>query len=88
MERCKSYIYHNKTSRSLFSPSAPVCGPKSAPVKQERAPVIVQRTFSSSLEAQLHTFTYDTLVCGPLRSDAYMAGDRPGTVKVYCGFYR
>ena len=81
MERCKSYIYHNKTSSSLFSPNAPLCGPQPAPVIKERAPVIVPQSFSSSLEAQLHTFTYDTLVCGPLRSDAYMAGDKPGTVE-------
>lgn len=83
MERCKSYIFHNKTSLSLFSPSAPVCGPKPAPAVKERTPVVVSRTFSSSLEAQLHSFTYDTLVCGPLRSDAYMAGEKPGTVELF-----
>lgn len=38
--------------------------------------------FSSPLEAQLHTFAYDTLTCGPLRSDAYCAGERPATVRI------
>lgn len=43
------------------------------------------RKFSSILEEQLYTFSYDTLLNGPLRSDSYFAHSqtKPMTVVLY-----
>lgn len=69
-------MYHNKVSQSLFSSSAPVCGPSIPPPVQPVKPTIKRTKTDRTLE----DFPLESLLQGPLQPDTYLQGKTFSTV--------